>query len=302
MSIVSCEDSPLKEILMTSPQSGIPENTPIRLGHSPDSDDAFMFYGLAEGHVDAEGLSFEHILRDIETLNQWALEGQLEITAISVHAYAFVADKYAILTHGASMGDNYGPMVVTREQVDPEWLRGRRIAIPGTMTSAFLALRLYLGDFDYDIMPFDEIMEAVSSGKAEAGLLIHEGQLTHASFGLHSVVDLGKWWHERTGGLPLPLGVNAVRRDLGPERMAQLSRILKASIVYGLEHRDEGLQYAMRFARGLPTTTADQFVGMYVNDWTVDMGERGQQSIQLFLREAVERGIVAHEVPVDFIP
>lgn len=286
---------------MTSPQSETTESRPIRLGHSPDSDDAFMFYGLAEGHVDTEGLTFEHILRDIETLNKWALEGQLEITAISVHAYAYVADKYAILSHGASMGDNYGPMVVTREPVGTEWLKGKRIAIPGTMTSAFLALRLYLGDFEYDIMPFDEIMEAVASGKAEAGLLIHEGQLTHESLGLHSVVDLGKWWHERTGGLPLPLGVNAVRRDLGPERMAQLSRILKASIVYGLEHRQQGLDYAMRFARGLPTATADQFVGMYVNDWTVDMGERGQQSIRLFLKEAVERGIVAHDVPVDFV-
>lgn len=260
-----------------------------------------MFYGLAEGHVDTEGLRFEHILRDIETLNQWALEGRLEITAISVHAYAYVADKYAILTHGASMGDNYGPMVVTREEVGPEWLAGRRIAIPGTMTSAYLALRLYLGDFEYDIMPFDEIMEAVSSGKAEAGLLIHEGQLTHGALGLHAVVDLGKWWHERTGGLPLPLGVNAVRRDLGPVRMAQLSRILKASIVYGLEHRAEGLNYAMRFARGLPADTADQFVGMYVNDWTVDMGDRGRQSIRLFLTEAVERGIISHDVPVDFV-
>ena len=285
----------------TSATSDTPGNTLIQLGHSPDSDDAFMFYGLAEGHVDAEGLRFEHILKDIETLNQWALEGRLEITAISVHAYAYVADKYAILTHGASMGDNYGPMVVTREPVDADWLRGKRIAIPGTMTSAYLALRLYLGDFEYDIMPFDQIMEAVSEGRAEAGLLIHEGQLTHTALGLHCVVDLGKWWHERTGGLPLPLGVNAVRRDLGPERMAQLSRILKASIVYGLEHRAEGLQYAMRFARGLPTATADQFVGMYVNDWTVDMGERGQQSIRLFLKEAAERGVIAHEVPVDFV-
>lgn len=286
---------------MSSSDNGTTEGTLIRLGHSPDSDDAFMFYGLAEGHVDTEGLRFEHILRDIETLNQWALEGRLEITAISVHAYAYVADKYAILTHGASMGDNYGPMVVTREEVGPEWLAGRRIAIPGTMTSAYLALRLYLGDFEYDIMPFDEIMEAVSSGKAEAGLLIHEGQLTHGALGLHAVVDLGKWWHERTGGLPLPLGVNAVRRDLGPVRMAQLSRILKASIVYGLEHRAEGLNYAMRFARGLPADTADQFVGMYVNDWTVDMGDRGRQSIRLFLTEAVERGIISHDVPVDFV-
>lgn len=274
---------------------------PIRLGHSPDSDDAFMFYGLAEHKVPTEGFAFEHVLRDIQTLNEWAREGRLEITAISVHAYAHVADKYAILSHGASMGDNYGPIVVTREPVGVDWLRDKRIAIPGTMTSAFLALRLFLGDFAYDVLPFDEIMEAVSAGTAAAGLLIHEGQLTHKSFGLHAVVDLGKWWHQETDGLPLPLGVNAVRRDLGPERMAALSRVLKASIVYGLEHRAEGLEYAMRFARGLPTATADQFVGMYVNDWTVDMGPRGRESIRLFLRRAHERGILPAEVPVDFV-
>ncbi|MBF6590873.1 MAG: ABC transporter substrate-binding protein [Ktedonobacterales bacterium] len=273
----------------------------IQLGHSPDSDDAFMFYALAEHQVPTEGFEFEHILRDIQTLNEWAREGRLEITAISVHAYAQVADKYAILTHGASMGDNYGPIVVTREPVTVDWLRDKRIAIPGTMTSAFLALRLFLGDFAYDVLPFDEIMEAVSEGKADAGLLIHEGQLTHHTFGLHAVVDLGKWWFQETSGLPLPLGVNAVRRDLGPERMAALSRVLKASIVYGLEHREEALQYAMRFARGLPTATADQFVGMYVNDWTVDMGHRGQESIRLFLERATARGILDHEVPVDFI-
>src|SRR6185437_6778065 len=269
---------------MSSSDNGTTEGAPIRLGHSPDSDDAFMFYGLAEGHVDTEGLAFEHILRDIETLNQWALEGTLEITAISVHAYAYVADKYAILTHGASMGDNYGPMVVTREPISVEDLRTRRIAIPGIMTSAFLALRLFLGDFEYDILPFDQIMEAVKDGQAAAGLLIHEGQLTHQELGLHSVVNLGEWWHEETFGLPLPLGVNAVRRDLGPERMAQLSRILKASILYGLEHREDALAHAMQFSRGLPVETADQFVGMYVNDWTVDMGERGQESIRIFLK------------------
>jgi 1,4-dihydroxy-6-naphthoate synthase len=273
----------------------------IRLGHSPDSDDAFMFYGLAEGKVPTEGLRFEHILRDIETLNQWARQGTLEITAISVHAYAYVADKYAILTHGASMGDNYGPMVVTRGPMSVDELRTRRIAIPGTMTSAFLALRLYLGDFEYDVVPFDQIMEAVKSGQVDAGLLIHEGQLTHQALGLHSVVNLGAWWHEDTFGLPLPLGVNAVRRDLGPERMAQLSRILKASILYGLEHRDAALAHAMQFARGLPTETADQFVGMYVNDWTVDMGERGQESIRVFLKRAYEQGVIDHPVTVDFV-
>ncbi|HEX3269743.1 MAG TPA: MqnA/MqnD/SBP family protein [Ktedonobacterales bacterium] len=282
-----------------------PTNTPatrrIQLGHSPDSDDAFMFYGLAEHKVDSEGFEFEHVLRDIQTLNEWAREGRIEITAISVHAYAYVADKYAILSHGASLGDNYGPMVVTREPVDPEWLRDRRIAIPGEMTSAFLALRLFLGDFAYDVMPFDQIMEAVASGKAEAGLLIHEGQLTHGELGLHSVVDLGKWWYQETNGLPLPLGVNAVRRDLGPETMAQLSRILKASIVYGLEHRQEALQHAMQYARGLETATADTFVGMYVNDWTVDMGERGKESIRLFLRRAAEKGYIPQGISVDFV-
>jgi len=273
----------------------------IQLGHSPDSDDAFMFYGLAEHKVDSEGFAFEHVLRDIQTLNEWAREGRIEITAISVHAYAYVADKYAILSHGASMGDNYGPMVVTREPVGVEWLRDKRIAIPGEMTSAFLALRLFLGNFAYDVLPFDEIMEAVASGRAEAGLLIHEGQLTHGELGLHSVVDLGKWWHQETQGLPLPLGVNAVRRDLGPQTMAQLSRILKASIVYGLEHRQEALQHAMQYARGLETATADTFVGMYVNDWTVDMGERGKESIRLFLGRAAERGYIPPGVPIDFV-
>jgi len=273
----------------------------IQLGHSPDSDDAFMFYGLAEHKVVSEGFAFEHVLRDIQTLNEWAREGRIEITAISVHAYAYVADKYAILSHGASMGDNYGPMVVTREPVGVEWLRDKRIAIPGEMTSAFLALRLFLGNFAYDVLPFDEIMEAVASGRAEAGLLIHEGQLTHGELGLHSVVDLGKWWHQETQGLPLPLGVNAVRRDLGPQTMAQLSRILKASIVYGLEHRQEALQHAMQYARGLETATADTFVGMYVNDWTVDMGERGKESIRLFLGRAAERGYIPPGVPIDFV-
>lgn len=274
----------------------------IRLGHSPDSDDAFMFYGLAEHKVPTVGFEFEHILRDIETLNHWAAEGRLEITAISVHAYAHVADKYAILTHGASMGDNYGPMVVTREPASIEWLREQRIAIPGTMTSAYLALRLFLGnDFAYDIVPFDHIMEAVHSGKASAGLLIHEGQLTHGDLGLHKVVDLGEWWFKETAGLPLPLGVNAVRRDVGAERMTALSRILKASIAYGLDHRAAALQHAMQYARGLSVATADQFVGMYVNAWTLDMGPRGEESIRLFLQRAHEAGVIASAVPVDFV-
>ncbi|HEX8733235.1 MAG TPA: MqnA/MqnD/SBP family protein [Ktedonobacterales bacterium] len=274
----------------------------MRLGHSPDSDDAFMFYALAEHKIPTDGFAFEHILRDIETLNQWAREGKLEITAISVHAYAYVADQYAILSHGASMGDNYGPMVVSRDPAaDVDWLRGKRIAIPGTMTSAYLALRLFLGDFDYDVVPFDQIMEAVHEGRYDAGLLIHEGQLTHGELGLHTLVDLGKWWHGETNGLPLPLGVNAVRRDLGPETMAALSRVLKASIQYGLDHREPALQHAMQFARGLSTETADAFVGMYVNDWTVDMGPRGKESIRLFLERAARQGVIPAEVPVDFV-
>jgi 1,4-dihydroxy-6-naphthoate synthase len=273
----------------------------IQLGHSPDSDDAFMFYGLAAHKVDSTGFTFEHVLRDIQTLNEWAREGRLEITAISVHAYAYVADTYAILTSGASMGDNYGPMVVTREPVDIEWLRDKRILVPGTMTSAFLALKLLLGDFAYDVAPFDQIMQRVADGDADAGLLIHEGQLTHQTLGLQAVVDLGKWWYAQTNGLPLPLGVNVVRRDLGPEKMHALSRILKASIVYGLEHREEALDYALQFARGLETATADTFVGMYVNDWTLDLGPRGEESIRLFLRRAHEQGAIPQQVSVDFI-
>src|SRR5260370_34638396 len=199
------------------------------------------------------------------------------------------------------MGDNYGPMVVTRAPASVEWLRGKRIAVPGTMTSAFLALRLFLGDFDYDVLPFDHIMEAVQSGQAEAGLLIHEGQLTHGELGLHKVVDLGEWWFQETAGLPLPLGVNAVRRDMGAERMTALSRILKASIAYGLDHRAAALQHAMQYARGLSVATADQFVGMYVNAWTLDMGPRGEESIRLFLQRAHEAGVIASAVPVDFV-
>jgi 1,4-dihydroxy-6-naphthoate synthase len=286
---------------MSTPANQQPAPRHMRLGHSPDSDDAFMFYALAEHKIPSEGFDFEHVLRDIQTLNEWAREGALEITAISVHAYAHVADKYAILTHGASMGDNYGPMVVTSAPASVEWLRGKRIAVPGTMTSAFLALRLFLGDFDYDVLPFDQIMEAVQSGQAEAGLLIHEGQLTHGQLGLHKVVDLGEWWYQETAGLPLPLGVNAVRRDLGTETMAALSRVLKASITYGLAHRTEALAHAMQYARGLETATADQFVGMYVNDWTLDLGPRGEESIRLFLQRAYEHGVIDRAVPVDFV-
>jgi 1,4-dihydroxy-6-naphthoate synthase len=272
----------------------------ITLGHSPDSDDAFMFYALAHHKIEEHGYEFEHILRDIETLNKWALEGKLHCTAISVHAYTRVADKYAILTHGASMGDNYGPMVVAKEELTPDQLRQTKIAIPGTLTSAFLALRLWLGDFEYEVVPFNEIMEAVAEGKYMAGLLIHEGQLTHGELGLKMLVDLGVWWKSETG-LPLPLGVNVIRRDLGEERMQQLSKIIHASIAYGLEHRQPALDYALTFARGMERSTADTFVGMYVNDWTLDMGEAGKQSIRQFLRRGYDQGVIPDLPDVLFV-
>jgi 5,8-dihydroxy-2-naphthoate synthase len=273
----------------------------LTLGHSPDSDDAFMFYGLASGRVPTNGLQYEHILRDIQTLNDWAKEGKLDTTAISVHAYAYVADKYAILTHGASMGErDYGPIVVARDLVDAGRLRGATVAVPGLMTSAYLALRLCVGEFTPVVMPFDTIMEAVAQGRADYGLLIHEGQLTHASLGLNSIVNLGTWWYETTG-LPLPLGVNTIRRDLPEEVKREASRQLRASIEFGLANRADALEWAMQYARGLATSTADKFVGMYVNKRTVDMGEEGRRSIRLFLERGVEAGIVPDVGEIDFV-
>ncbi len=272
----------------------------ITLGHSPDSDDAFMFYALARHRVDEEGYAFEHILRDIETLNRWALEGRLHVTAISVHGYAYVADRYAVLPHGASMGDDYGPLVVAREALTPERLRSGPIAVPGTLTSAFLALRLWLGEFRYEVLPFDRIMEAVAAGEYPTGLLIHEGQLTHGTLELVPVVDLGKWWKAETG-LPLPLGINAIRKDLGAEHMARISRVLYRSIEFGLEHRDEALEYALGFARGMERALADRFVGMYVNRWTLDLGEAGRESIRLFLRRGHEAGVIPRAPEVEFV-
>jgi 1,4-dihydroxy-6-naphthoate synthase len=272
----------------------------ITLGHSPDSDDAFMFYGLARHLVDEEGYEFEHILKDIETLNRWALEAKLHVTAISVHGYAYVADRYAILPHGASMGDDYGPMVVAREPLSRDALKEVKIAVPGTLTSAFLALRLWLGEFAYEVVPFDRIMEGVHEGAFSAGLLIHEGQLTHGELGLKTLVDLGKWWKGETG-LPLPLGVNVIRKDLGPARMSQLSRILHRSIAYGLEHREAGIDHALQFARGMERSLADRFVGMYVNDWTLDMGDAGRESIRLFLTRGREAGVIRHLPEIEFV-
>ncbi len=275
----------------------------IQLGHSPDPDDAFMFYALAEDRIPANGFRFEHILRDIETLNRWAFEGRLEVTAISVHAYAYLADTYRLLPHGASMGEQYGPMVVAREPMDPASLPERTVAVPGELTSAFLELQLAVGKIESPkIVPFDEILNVVERGEADAGLVIHEGQLTYKSQGLQSILDLGEWWHELTDGLPLPLGANAVRRDLDEgDTMVRLSHVLRDSIAHGLEHRAEALEYAARFGRGLNDALADEFVGMYVNDRTLDYGEDGRRAVAELLRRGHEAGLIDREVPVDFV-
>ena len=272
----------------------------IHVSHSPDSDDAFMFYALAEGLVDTEGFSYVHELQDIESLNQRALKGELEVTAVSIHAYAFLTDNYVLLPSGASMGDRYGPRLVSRAPVTKADLRGRRIAVPGPTTSAYLALRLYEPDFDVVFTPFDQIEDAVVNGDVDLGLLIHEGQLTFGDRGLHLVVDLGEWWHDETG-LPLPLGGNVVRKDFGTVKMKMISRHLRDSIAYGLDHREQALDHAMQYARGLDRGKADTFVGMYVNDWTLDYGDRGRRAIREFLARGVKAGIIPHAVEVEFV-
>jgi len=272
----------------------------IRLGHSPDPDDAFMFWALAEDRVDARGFRFEHVLRDIQTLNEWALEGRLEVTALSLHSYPLVQDRYVLLPHGASMGSGYGPVVVAPEPLSLERLRHVEIAVPGRMTTAFLVLRMVLGDFAYRVVPFDRILDEVRSGRAEAGLLIHEGQLTYAEEGLAKCIDLGEWWLLETG-LPLPLGVNVARRDLGAEALARLSTVLRESIEAGLAHRREAMRYAMRYGRGLDERLADRFVGMYVNDFTCDYGEEGRQAVRELLRRAEAIGVYREPVRVEFV-
>jgi 1,4-dihydroxy-6-naphthoate synthase len=273
----------------------------IRVGHSPDPDDAFMFYALAHDKLDTGDLRFEHQLQDIETLNRRALAGELEVTAVSLHAYAHLLDKYALLPSGCSMGDRYGPMVVARKPLAVEDLGRLKIAVPGTLTTAFLALRLLLPDgFQYEVVPFDQILDAVAQGKFDAGLIIHEGQLTFQNQGLHLIVDLGVWWHEKTG-LPLPLGGNVVRRDLGVETMRQISRLLKASIQYALDHRSDALDYSLRYARDMDKALADQFVGMYVNDWTLDYGPRGREAVRRLLTEAHKAGVIPSAVDVEFV-
>jgi 1,4-dihydroxy-6-naphthoate synthase len=273
----------------------------ITVGHSPDPDDAFMFYALAHGKLQTGDLAFRHELQDIETLNRRALRGELEVTAVSIHACAWLLDRYALLPSGCSMGDRYGPMVVARRPLTIAELRSARIAVPGTLTTAFLALRLLLPEgFAHEVVPFDEILGAVAGGRFDAGLIIHEGQLTFQNQGLHLVVDLGAWWQERTG-LPLPLGGNMVRRDLGPAVVAQISRLLKESIRYGLEHRDEALAYALSYARDMDRGLADRFVGMYVNDWTLDYGPRGREAVRRLLEEGHRAGIIPHPVQVEFV-
>jgi 1,4-dihydroxy-6-naphthoate synthase len=269
----------------------------ITVAHSPDSDDAFMFYGFACGAVDTGGIEVVQVLADIESLNRWAFEGRHEVTAVSFHAYAHLCDKYALLPHGASMGDGYGPMVVVRED-GPRSLAGVTVAIPGTLTSAWLALQMYAPGVAYTVMPFDRIQQAVAAGEVQAGLLIHEGQLTYADDGLRLLVDLGVWWGERTGGLPLPLGGNVIRRDLGPELMRRVSRMLHASIRHALDHRAEAVEYAKQFGRGLDDARIDRFVGMYVNDLTLGYGERGKAAVQRFMDEAWERRLIPAPVEV----
>src|SRR5437868_3108582 len=258
-----------------------------------------MFYALAEGKVDTNGLRYVHELQDIETLNQRALRGELEVTAISIHAYAYLADTYALLPHGASMGDQYGPRLVARRPMSRNDIRGRHIAIPGPLTSAYLALRLYEPDFIPVPTPFDEIEEAVDRGEVDLGLLIHEGQLTFGERGLHLVADMGEWWFAETG-LPLPLGGNVVRKDLGPQMISKISRHLRASIAYGLDHRVGALDHAMQYARGLDRSKADTFVGMYANDWRLDYGGRGGKAVRLLLEGGVRAGLITRRVRVEF--
>jgi 1,4-dihydroxy-6-naphthoate synthase len=278
----------------------------ITVGHSPDPDDAFMFYALAHDKIDTGGLRFRHELQDIETLNRRALRGELDVTAVSLHAYAYLLDKYALLPSGCSMGDRYGPMVVARRPMTVDELRTVRIAIPGMLTTAFLTLRLLLPSggshppLAYEVMPFDQILAAVAGGRCDAGLIIHEGQLTFQNQGLQLVVDLGVWWQEKTG-LPLPLGGNVVRRDLGTETIRDISRLLKESIRYALAHRDDALAYALKYARDMDKALADRFVGMYVNDWTLDYGPRGREAVRRLLDEGYKAGVIPQPVAVEFV-
>ncbi|MGH8091872.1 MAG: menaquinone biosynthesis family protein [Chthoniobacterales bacterium] len=279
------------------------------LGHSPDPDDAFMFYAMAEHKIDLRGYEFEHRLEDIQTLNERAMRGELDISAISIHAYAYVSDRYALLPCGASMGDGYGPMLVVTDPRAPtavapdelrDWLRGRLVAVPGKMTSAFLGLQLFLGEFAHVVVPFDQIFDAVKAGRAAVGLIIHEGQLTYASAGFRKLLDLGQWWKEQTG-LPLPLGGNVLRRDLPPEVQRDLSQITRQSIDYGLAHREAAVRHSLPYARDMDAALAGQFIGMYVNEFTRDYGETGRAAIREFLRAGSERGFLPAAGELKFV-
>jgi 1,4-dihydroxy-6-naphthoate synthase len=272
----------------------------LSLAHSPDSDDAFMFYGLARGKVDTGGLEIAHVLGDIESLNRAAREGRHEVTAISFHAYPYVADRYALMPCGGSIGDGYGPLLVSREPIDPADVGERLVAVPGTLTTAYLALKLFAPGARTRVVPFDRVIDEVSAGRADVGLVIHEGQLTYGGQGLRKVKDLGAWWKQETG-LPLPLGGNAVRRDLGPELMARLTRLVRETVRYSLDHRREALDYAMSFARGMDSAIADRFVGMWVNEMTLDCGERGRRAVQVLLDRGHRAGIIPNAVSADFV-
>jgi 1,4-dihydroxy-6-naphthoate synthase len=272
----------------------------MSLAHSPDSDDAFMFYGLASGHVPTDGLEITHVLKDIQTLNEEAKVGVHEVTAISFHAYPHVADRYALMPCGGSIGDGYGPLLVAREPLSAAEVSGRVVAVPGILTTAYLALRLFAPDAETRVVPFDRILEEVSEGRADVGLIIHEGQLTFGGHGLHKVADLGAWWKAETG-LPLPLGGNAVRRDLGEDLMRRLTRIVRDTVRYSLDHRPEALAYAMSFARGMDPRIADRFVGMWVNEMTLDCGERGRRAVQELLDRGHAAGVIPRAVRADFV-
>jgi 1,4-dihydroxy-6-naphthoate synthase len=276
------------------------ETRTITVAHSPDSDDAFMFYGLATNKLDTGDIRFEHVLEDIQSLNEKATRGVYDVTAVSFHAYAYISDKYVLLPHGASIGEGYGPIVVAREPYQVEDLSKLKIAVPGTMTSAFLALRILCPEFAYEVVAFDRIIEAVQEGRADAGLLIHEGQLFYQRMGLHKVVDLGEWWKQWTD-LPLPMGGNVIRRDLGPETIARVSEYLHESIQYSLDHRRDALDYAMQFARDMDTELADRFVRMWVNQLTLDYTERGRRAVQRLLDEGAARGIIPRRVEAEFV-
>ena len=281
------------------------ETTHLTLGHSPDPDDAFMFYALAKGLIPTPGFAFEHVLQDIQTLNERATRGELDISAISIHAYAYVSDKYALLPSGASMGDGYGPMIVAREKFDRSTLLTKKIAVPGAMTSAFLSLQLWLelpaSQFRFEIVPFDQIFQAVRSGRADAGLIIHEGQLTYANEGMMVCADLGEWWSRLNGGLPLPLGGNVVHKRHSLVVRQKISEILARSIQFSLDHRREAVDHALRYARDMGRELADRFVGMYVNHWTLDYGDKGRESIRRFLNLGFERGLIPHRQELEFV-